>query len=126
MARTLLKSPAAYGILAKDPDTNYGILDLPRGYLQGNLYMMFQTFHERPIVVATLSRRMARTLSDTLETEDMKAQKRELTEKKVKYIFIHEGWITTEDPMETVNIEAYGTMYPAVYFDDICVVLRVY
>jgi hypothetical protein len=126
LSRTLLKSPAAYAVLARDPDTQFGILDLPRGYLQGSLYMMFQTFHERPIVVATLSRRLARTLSDTLETRDMQAQKRQLTESKVKYIFIHQGWIATTEPMEEVDITAYGTTYPAVYFDDSCVVLRVY
>lgn len=126
LSRTLLKSPAAYAVLARDPDTQFGILDLPRGYLQGSLYMMFQTFHERPIVVATLSRRLARTLSDTLETRDMQAQKKQLTESKVKYIFIHQGWIATTDPIEDVDITAYGTTYPAVYFDDSCVVLRVY
>ncbi len=126
LARTLLKRPAADAVLAHDQDTQFGILDLPRGYLQGSLYMMLQTFHERPIVVATLSRRVARTLSDTLETRDMQVQKRQLTENRVKYIFIHQGWIATMDPMEDVDIAAYGTTYPAVYFDDSCVVLRVY
>jgi hypothetical protein len=126
LARTELAASPAYAVLARDQDTDFGILDLPRGYLQGNAYMMYQTFHERPIVVAALSRKVSRTLSDTLETADLEAQKRQLTANKVKYIFIHQDWISTIDTEDRVNIAAYGKTYPAVYFDEGCIVLRVY
>ena len=126
LVRTVLGCPSAYTLLARDKDTQFGILDLPRGYLQGNMYMMFQAFHQRPIVVASLSRNITKTLSDTLVTDDMEAQKRQLTEKKVKYIFIHQGWFSRALTTDRVNIDAYGMTYPAVYFDDECVVLRVY
>ncbi len=126
LARTALAVPPAYAVLARDADTHFGILDLPRGYLQGNAYMLYQTFHERPIVVATLSRKVARTLQDDLETRDMDAQKRQLTEKHVKYIFLHTDWISSVDTTDRVDIAAYGKTYPAVFFDDYCVVLRVY
>ncbi len=78
------------------------------------------------IVVASLSRNIAKTLSDTLETDDMEAQKRQLTENKVKYIFIHQGWFSRALTTDRVNLAAYGMTYPAVYLDDECVVLRVY
>jgi hypothetical protein len=126
LPRTNIAEPRAYAILAADRDGDFGILDLPRGYVQGNAYMLFQTFHHRPIVAATLSRRIARTLMDNLETEDMAAQKRQLTAKKVKYIFIHGDLVAEHHPAERVNLADYGKTYPAVYVDDYCVVLRVY
>lgn len=126
LASTPLESPRAYALLARDKDTDFGILDLPRGYLQGCAYMMYQTFHHRPIVGGTLSRKVARTLNDNLETKDMAEQKRVLIEKKVKYIFIHQDWVSAQEPLETLNIPAYGLTYPAVYLDADCVVLRVY
>jgi hypothetical protein len=126
LVHTPVDCPRAYSILAADPDTNFGVLDLPRGYLQSNAYMMYQASHHRPIVDATLSRRMAMTLYAVLETEDMQAQKRQLTEKKVKYIFIHQDWMSEQEPGERVDMAAYGRTYPAVYYDDNCVVFRVY
>jgi hypothetical protein len=126
LSRTIVAEPRAYGVLAADTDTDFGVLDLPRGYIQGNAYMYYQTFHHRPVVCATLSRRIARTLMDNLETQDMAAQKRQLTEKKVKYIFIHDDIISEHNPGEQVDVSAYGKTYPPVYYDSNCVVLRVY
>ena len=126
LSRTLLQIPPAYAVLAQDKDTQFGILDLPRGYVQGNVYMMFQTFHGRPIVDSTLSRRVTLTLNDTLETRDMQAQKRQLTEDQVKYIFIHLGWLATGLTPDRANLDAYAATYPAVYADNNCVVFRVY
>ena len=126
LTRTEVSEPRAYALLARENDAGFGILDLPRGYLQGNAYMLYQTMHHQPIVGGTLSRKIAETLNDTLETADMEAQKRQLTEKKVKYIFLHHDWVSTQEPMESINVAAYAKTYPAVYLDDTCVVLRVY
>jgi len=126
LSRTIVSPPRAYALLAADKDTDFGILDLPRGYLQGNAYMLYQTFHHRPIVSATLSRRITRTLMDNLETDDMAAQKRTLTQLKVKYIVIHHDIIAEHNPGERVDVAAYARTYPAVYYDDTAVVLKVY
>ncbi len=126
LVSTPVAAPRAYSILAQDPDTDFGVLDLPRGYLQSNAYMMYQAFHHRPIVDATLSRPTAKTLYAVMENEDMALQKRQLTKKKVKYIFIHQDWMSAQQPGEQIDVPAYGRTYQPVYLDDNCVVLRVY
>lgn len=126
LSRTIIAQPLAYAVLAADKDADFGVLDLPRGYLQGNSYMLYQTFHGRPIVSATLSRRITRTLMDQLETEDMAAQKQQLANAKVKYIFIHGDAFARHNPGETVDLAAYGKTYPVAYYNDVCVVFRVY
>lgn len=126
LSRTDIAEPRAYAVLHADADADFGILDLPRGYVQGNSYMLYQTFHHRPIVVATLSRRIRRTLMDNLERADLAAQKQQLTANKVKYIFIHDDIIAEHHPADRINVAAFGKAFPVVYVDPNSVVLRVY
>ena len=126
LSSTAVSRPRAYAFLAGERGSDFGILDIPRGYLQGNAYMFFQTFHHVPIVSATLSRNITWTLMDNLETKDMAAQKRQLTDKKVKYIFLHTDRFSVLNPGEHVDEPAYLETYPAVSSDKNCVVLRVY
>jgi hypothetical protein len=126
LTRTNVVAPRAYVPLAGESDAAFGILDLPRGYLQGNAYMFYQTFHHRPIVSATLSRNITWTLMDNLITKDLAAQKQQLIEKRVKYIFIHRDPFSLRNPGEQLDVSAYAQAYPTVYSDPNCIVMRVY
>lgn len=126
LPRIQVNPPRSYAFLAEDPDTSFGVLDLPRGYLQGNAYLFYQTFHHRPIVTATLSRTIALTLMNTLETKDLAAQKQQLIAAHVKYIFIHTDPFSLRNPGEPVDVAAYLRTYRVVSADKNCVVLRVY
>ena len=50
------------------------MLDLPRGYSEGNAAMMLSACHGKPIVQGETSRRMGLTLADRLQTRDLAAQ----------------------------------------------------
>src|SRR5262249_32807469 len=65
---TPIKCSPGLAVLRNDPDPDFGVLDLPRGYYQGNYYMTQQACHGRPIVQGNTSRDMAVTLRDRLTT----------------------------------------------------------
>jgi hypothetical protein len=88
LAQTPVACPPALEAIKSDP-ANFGVLDLPRGYVNGNAAMMLSACHGKPIVMGEISRRMSRSLADRLVTDDMAAQRRQLADAHVKYIVLH-------------------------------------
>jgi hypothetical protein len=89
IAVTSATCPEALAAIARDPGQDFGVLDLPGGYGNGNAYMMLSACHGHAIVQGETSRQMSVTLKDRLETRDLAAQKRQLTAARVKYIVLH-------------------------------------
>jgi hypothetical protein len=117
--------------IGSDPEPNFGVLNLPSGrpaaYLEGNYYMLQQVCHGRPISQGTTARNVVTSLRDRLETRDFIAQRRQLTEARVKYIVLN-------NPRGTVfkwrdadgRREDYVRTYRLVYEDPEVTVLQVY
>jgi hypothetical protein len=118
--------PKAYEIIKKDPDPKvFGVLDLPFGYEEGTRYMMYQTFHGKPIVAASVARKLRETLLNKIEMADLSSQKDQLIANKVKYIVIHKN-LNTDPNAETISISEYTRSYPVVYVDSDEIVIKVY
>jgi hypothetical protein len=89
LAMTPVACPTGLNIVRDDPETGFGVLDLPpHGYAERNLYMLRQMCHGRPIVLGNTSRRLADTLGDRLDTWTIATQRRQLMAAKVKYIVL--------------------------------------
>jgi hypothetical protein len=89
LAMTPVACPAGLDIVRDDPETGFGVLDLPpHGYAERNLYMLRQACHGRPIVLGNTSRRLADSLGDRLDTWTVETQRRQLRAAKVKYIVL--------------------------------------
>jgi hypothetical protein len=88
LATTQASCPVALDVIANDPDS-FGVLDLPRGYGEGNAAMMLSACHGHPIVAGETARKMGVTLADRLVTGDLVAQRRQLAGVHVKYIVLH-------------------------------------
>ena len=67
----------------------FGVLDLPRGYVEGNAAMMLSACHGHAIVAGETARKMGDSLEDRLVTSDLAAQRRQLAAAHVKYIVLH-------------------------------------
>ena len=80
--------PAALDVIASDPG-RFGVLDLPRGYVEGNAAMMLSTCHGHPIVAGETARKMGDSLEDRLVTIDLAAQRPPTRLLHVKYIVLH-------------------------------------
>jgi hypothetical protein len=113
--------------LARDPAANFGVLDLPNGYAESNFYMMQQACHGRPIAQGTVSRQLAPSLMDRLETKDLAAQRRQLAQAGIKYILLHRPqggmfhWTAPDgDPAR------YRRVYPSVLDGPDMTILQVY
>jgi hypothetical protein len=85
---TAATCPAALDVIARDPG-NFGVLDLPRGYIEGNNAMMLSACHGHAIVAGETSRKLGVTLVDRLVTADLAAQQRQLAAAHVKYVVLH-------------------------------------
>jgi hypothetical protein len=129
---TLVEAPPAYGVIDADPEAGFGILDLPVGYVAGNRYMMGQLFHRRPIVAATLSRNASPALVDRLDLRDPLVLRRQLTDARVKYVFVHKDGVLGAGAPEWLRarFEAYlaplRQAFPEVFADDRTVAFKVY
>jgi hypothetical protein len=89
LAMTPVACPAALDIIRNDPQTDFGVLDLPpHGYAERNFYMAQQLCHGRPIVLGNTSRRTGPTLGDRLDTWTVATQRSQLVAAKVKYIVL--------------------------------------
>ena len=88
LASTPAACPPALAAIANDPDQS-GVLDLPRGYGEGNAAMMLAACHGHPIVAGETARQMGLTLLDKLQTRDLAAQHRQLAVAHVKYVILH-------------------------------------
>ena len=122
---TPVRCSDAYNIINQDPDNDFAILDLPKGYYEGNQHMMYQAAcHGRPIVTGTAPREKKHNLIDILERRDMMKQKKQLIENKVKYIVIHKHFIENELSLE--DIAELTSNYTTLYNDNENIVLRIY
>jgi hypothetical protein len=90
--------------------------------------MLQQTCHSRPIAQGNTSRNVIVSLRDHLETQDFKAQQRQLAANEVKYIIINRDsvglqlhWYPEDGPENE-----YPLTYSVVYDGPELVVLRVY
>jgi hypothetical protein len=87
LAMTPVACHAGLDIIRDDPETRFGVLDLPpHGYAERNLYMLQQICHSRPIVLGNTSRRAASTLGDRLDTWNVAVQREQLIAARVKYV----------------------------------------
>jgi hypothetical protein len=111
-------------VLKNDPAADFGVLDLPLGYVQQNSYMAQQACHRRPIVLGIVSRQLTPTLGNRLALQDLMAQHRQLADAHVKYILLHRpqsappGWNRT--------LTAYRGAYDTVLNGPDLTVLKVY
>ena len=122
---TAVKCPEAYKVINQDHDQDFAILDLPKGYCEGNQHMMYQAAcHGRPIVTGTAPRDRKHNLIDVLEIEDMVKQRMQLIRNKVKYIVLHKHPIEKE--LSLKDIEKYTSNFTTIYSDPENIVLRVY
>jgi hypothetical protein len=125
LAMTPVACPAGLAIIRDDPETGFGVLDLPpHGYAERNLYMLQQICHGRPIVLGNTSRRAGPTLGDRLDTWNMAAQREQLIAARVKYVVLHPSagtWHPNDAP--TAH---YATTYRAVHESPALTVFRVY
>jgi hypothetical protein len=122
---TKVDCPKAYEIITNDTDSkNFGILDLPGGHKEGNRYMMYQVAHGKPIVNASIARKLSLTFTDTVDMIHLKIQKKQLIDNSVKYIIIHDDLYETS--VHSVSIDEYMAEYPVVYSDNNYIVMKVY
>jgi len=120
---TEVMCPPAYDVIRHDRSETFGVLDLPMTYIDGNRYMMYQTCHEKPIVFASVSRKLQPSLSDYLETEPSELQRHQLEKSKVKYIVVHKEPLSSK---EKVDLETYRQQYRGIYNDQRHDVLQVF
>jgi len=135
LATTQAACPAALDVIAQDPG-HFGVLDLPRGYGEGNAAMMQSACHGKPIVQGETARHMADTLADRLVTRDLAAQQRQLAAAHVKYIVLHRPPARASAPGQEADLHRwnkadgimtdYARRYPVVHDDKDMTVLRVY
>ena len=86
LASTPADLPAGAGQPSPAIPNKSGVLDLPRGYDEGNAAMMLSACHGHPIVAGETARQMGVTLLDRLQTHDLAAQQRQLAAAHVKYV----------------------------------------
>jgi hypothetical protein len=110
--------------LRNDPDTGFGVLDLPDGYVQQNFYMAQQACHRRPIVFGVVSRQLAPTLGNRLALGDVVALRRQLTVAHVKYVLLHRP--NNASPAWYQMAALYRSMYETVRDGPDLTVLKVY
>ena len=113
--------PKCYEVMERSGE-RYGVLDLPSGYGEVDRYMMYQSFHKLPIVQGWASRKLSKSLIDTLEFVDLAKQKRQLADAKVRYIVIHKMLL----PRKEVDPQVYAQYYQRSYEDDQTIVFKVY
>ncbi|WP_271598532.1 hypothetical protein [Bradyrhizobium sp. CCBAU 45384] len=126
LTATPIRCSPALAAIAGDSD-RFGVLDLPRGYIAGNIAMALSACHGHPIVAGETSRKLGVTLADQLETGNLALQQRQLTAAHVKYIVLRRSkgrsfvWNETDG-----SVDDYLRTYPQVGSDDEAIVLRVY
>jgi hypothetical protein len=141
LAMTPVSCPAELEVIRDDPETGFGVLDLPpHGYAERNFYMLQQACHGRPIVLGNTSRRVADTLGDRLDTWNAETQRDQLLAAKVKYIVLRPQLVsavtsTTRQPdgplrsawrREDAPTSRYAEVYAVVHDGPDLAIFRVY
>ncbi len=122
LAATPVSCPAPLQVIAND-NTQFGVLDLPGGYENGNASMLLSACHGKPIVQGETSRKVGLSLADRLELRDLATQKRQLQGARVKYVVLHRNsqFQQTGDEMAR-----YARTYRVLRQDRDMTVLKVY
>jgi len=119
--------PAYTAILRQERTIDFGVLDLPGGNsLFSGRYMMYQTMHEMPIVEGYLARKPTPSLVDSLELDDLPAQRAQLRSARVKYIVIHKQITRLIGGRYRPDLDRYAGEYGRFFEDEENLVLRVY
>ena len=126
LAMTQAACPASLDVIANDK-SDFGVLDLPRGYGESNAAMTQSVCHGKPIVQGETARHIADTLADRLVTNDLAVQQRQLTAAHVKYIVLHrpQGELHRWNKADGVQADYARTYFP-VRDDKELTILRVY
>jgi hypothetical protein len=100
LALTPLSCPAGLEAIRDDPETGFGVLDLPpHGYAERNFYMAQQACHGRPIVLGNTSRRAGPTLGDRLDTWTVESQRAQLVAARIKYVVLRSPTAADHGPV---------------------------
>ncbi|MEI9989160.1 MAG: hypothetical protein WDM86_03895 [Rhizomicrobium sp.] len=127
LAATPIACPPGVSVLERDGEQGFGVLNLPFGYVEDNVYMFEQICHGRPMVDGNTSREMANTLIYRLSMTDLNRQRGQLARAHVKYILLHHprnglfAWSPALPPPAQ-----FLKTYRAVYDAPDMTVLRVY
>ena len=117
--------PPAYALIDKDTSRDFGIINLPSGYIQDNRYMMYQAAcSNKPMANGTVSRKFGDSLIDTLDMSDLEVQKDELKKKKIKYIVIHKKLLDRMN--KPIPLGEYKEHYKLLNEKDGTAILQVY
>jgi hypothetical protein len=119
--KTEVAAPPCYQVIVADT-SSFGILNLPEGYGESCRYMMHQTLHDKPIVNGATTRKVGKSLIDSLAMNDLDVQRRQLVDDKVKYLVVHKDLLVGK----FFDLTAYRHHYGRFYEDDRSVVFRVY
>jgi hypothetical protein len=127
LAITPVSCPPGLVLIRDDPEQGFGILNLPGGRIASDAYMLQQICHGRPIVQGETSRDVVVTLRDRLETQNLEAQRRQLSAAKIKYIVIspRTGDLFLWRGRDGQQAD-YSRTYPIVYSGPDLTILRVY
>ncbi len=118
---TKVSLPECYSKVAKDSE-KWGILDLPSRDARENRYMMNQTLHELPIVQGLISRKIGKSLIDSLDFSNLGIQKNQLVEDKIKYIVFYRDSLN----LDSFHLDDYCRIYRQIYSDTNNLLLQVY
>ena len=130
LAMTPVACPAGLDVVRDDPETGFGVLDLPpHGYVERNLYMLQQACHGRPIVLGNTSRRTDPTLGDRLDTWNVEAQRGQLVAARVKYVVLRPqvagaAASTTERPEATLRFTWRPEDAPRSHYEEAYTLVR--
>lgn len=117
--------PPAYALINKDTSKDFGIINLPGGYIQNDIYMMYQAAcSKKPTANGIVSRKPEDTLIDTLDMSDLEVQKDELKKKKIKYIVFHKELLDRMD--KPIPLGEYKEHYNLLNENDRTALLQVY
>jgi hypothetical protein len=118
--------PAELALIRDDPRRGIAVLDLPSGYVEGNIYMARQTCHGRPILQGNVARMLSTSLADRLGTMTMPARRAALAGAHVGYIVLtgpRDGLFAW--PREDGARADYERAFKPVYSDPRITILRV-
>ncbi len=118
---TPVECPQAYQLIRRDGEHTSAVLDLPATYKGGNQAMLYQIFHQHPIVHASISRKPTPSLIDSLAFDDLELQKAQLRKGGVRYVVIHKQLLQGQ---HRLNLAEYAHHYRTVYDDPDQVVFR--
>lgn len=117
--------PPAYALINKDTSKDFGIINLPGGYIQNDIYMMYQAAcSKKPTANGIVSRKPEDTLIDTLDMSDLEVQKDELKKKRIKYIVVHKELLDRMD--KPIPLGEYKEHYNLLNENDRTALLQVY